>query len=173
MPARAPSAPTCLRDPSLVFFGGIVGRALAGRRQRPPPTSPRGYRTVGPALLDQVAVLGCWAHSAGAALPTRSPCGITSLERSTQTGNIDFSPAGEPARSVHERVDRAPAGGNQTRSPGSTLPARDSTHTPRPARSTATSGTIDAQDDLQYACAFKLPTPKSCTSGESCDCDKP
>jgi hypothetical protein len=124
------------RDPSLVFFAGIVG--VPWQDIAVDPTNP----SLGFQDADALASKGTWDMILGD--PNASPP----------------VPPGDPHMIVS--VDPRPK-----------VPGPDSAVTAdlKNGHDWDTSADLPARSDLQYACNFKLATPRECKgAGEDCDC---
>ena len=154
-----------LRDPSLVMLAGIIGVPWQDIA-RDPNDLKKGYRTTAEFS---------WTMSQFQANGDAAPGGVTDtvtiwdhiLGKLNADGSIDFSPAAEPldplmVEAISPRSGTNPATGAFIAAPSAPTP------TDNPINGHEYN--ISAQDDLQYACTFKLSTPKTCATGEACDC---
>ncbi|MBI5538261.1 MAG: hypothetical protein HY898_36400 [Deltaproteobacteria bacterium] len=161
-----------LRDPSLVFLSTIVGVPWQDIAMDPNDLK-KGYRPV-----EQLS----WTRSNFEAAQLAVPPGVddthtlwdqvlgkvNSDTSSPDYMGIDFSPAGEPLdplmiESIDPRSGTNPATGSALAGPGAPYPTTNPVN--------GHEWDIQGRNDLQYACGFKLPSPRDCSSNSmSCDC---
>ncbi len=157
---------TRLRDPSLIFLGGIVGVPWQDLANNPSDLKT-GYRPTKQLAWREAEFKAAGQQAPGGVTTTTSLWDIILGDPIGKPGSAD--PKDQPKESL-DPLMRESVGPRTGTSPVIGKPVAAGQANPANGTEYAwPSGS--STDDLQYACIFQLPVPRSCDEGNTnCDC---